>query len=726
MARDSEFPAVIVEAIVVGIGATSMGSDWDLPKAPEHAVRFAEWLRKRAPAANIHLFISSKHHAAFQGRSAAVGVQLKDATRQTVESFLLNELPLRQADLLYIYWASHGNIGDKDQRILFYEDWKDRQHGLHLDLDTFLLWLRRMPVGANCPRQVAYIDACANQFEDLQFTGTTGANQFSVEKAAAPGVEQDFFLAAASGQQALSGKFSQHVLEALENSPTFPPDAEGIIAKARKPFEDSYQSPVRVVWRTQATEGDFEAGIGDLPSTKFVSSVSEMRGVPLRHIRRLASVAASYNELAASSGRDPWLEGVTGKAIPARISRANTPADLAYIIALAWHGGKQALLVPEVHKLVPDAAEFEVEYRRTEVVTEVINALSQLGKSVEWLRGIYRAVIATQSEEPARNNARTLTDMLDELTGAACGGEERYRPLFEFLLRTIARVAEPAGEPLRKLVQRLASPALYCTLRDRLDAEKQFRLQVRIDADDEVEDQPASVGANLFIAGTSISLGRWQSKVTHWKALETAVSDIVEEAREKVRTQSNQQANNILVEFVLDPPFFTRTPHRIVIGLSKFVKRTIGQLHPTVIRAPEILTEIRDAAIAKKILPLRQQPPSVGWMDCTEGACPPDASLVAFSFCPNGDEGIERIVNAILLGHPFMTWPEQEPSDWDAYRQALALWAGALATTDALPEALREARLRKAPEIGDQVVLFWDDPECPVAFQRIDVSLVNP
>ncbi|MEU3920090.1 hypothetical protein [Streptomyces sp. NPDC029004] len=81
-------------------------------------------------------------------------------TRETVEEILFEDLPERDGDLLWIYWAGHGYVDDSHQLLLPYVDAR-RRRTLHLNLESALRWWKASgATRGRFSRQIAITDAC--------------------------------------------------------------------------------------------------------------------------------------------------------------------------------------------------------------------------------------------------------------------------------------------------------------------------------------------------------------------------------------------------------------------------------------------------------------------------------------------------------------------------------------------------------------------------------------
>ncbi|WP_261720332.1 caspase family protein [Streptomyces sp. FZ201] len=141
-------------ALVVGIESYEIGG-FDLSGPARDATRFADWLTGTAgvPQANVRLLLSPL------ARNAN-GVTADPATQKCVEDALLKDLPQRDGDLLWIYWAGHGFLDRAHQLLLPYSD-ATAAHTTHLNLTSALrMWQSTTVGGARFRRVAAIADAC--------------------------------------------------------------------------------------------------------------------------------------------------------------------------------------------------------------------------------------------------------------------------------------------------------------------------------------------------------------------------------------------------------------------------------------------------------------------------------------------------------------------------------------------------------------------------------------
>jgi hypothetical protein len=719
----------------VGVSSYDIGDLWRLPAAVEHAITFTEWAKNAGvPPRQIHLFLSERDIDRFSDRLGAVSVQARVATYASFNDFVDRELAKLSGDLLYFYWSGHGSISENSQRILFYQD-LTRDVQRHLDLNHFLIRLRSAPHG-KFPSQIAYVDACANRFEELGFQASAGRDQPGM-RSLQSGIQQIFFLAADSGQQAAAGEFSRHVLDALDTAwkqkAEWPPNPDEIIEEVRHQFRGLQQRPVQITWRTSsADESGIEITSGDLPGSEFVNSVARSKGYSVRSLRRLATIAGQYESLSGEAGeqnRDEvyaHLAFDSGKLASKRKTRLNAQLDLLHIIASAFFWDNQDFLDQEINRIEAEAAEFSTELGRFHLLSSVRSEIVKLPTTIDDLRKLYLATIKPLSEEPARINANTLDEMLDELSQVD-SGPERFSFLIEFLLRIVNRYPSDA-EKLKTLVHNNANQLLLATIDQRLSREQRFLLSVMINPGLDADPVPATIDAKVLVAGTTIVIKTFPNTSSNtWERVRTVVEDIVRQSRRIVIEEYGRDERDLEVEFLLSDSFFLEAPDEFIIALSKFNNPPLGKLHAVVIRWRERILTPSDFELtpwqeaAAKVD--RGKPSVIHWLDreqCNDPstACRNCKGLVMLRFLPK-----EELYNVIGAGFPFVAWFRTEPAggNWEQFVEQFGHWA-AQHNFEHLPQKVRTIRQKKT-DLGAALTLFWDDPSHCRYWTRGDVII---
>lgn len=245
-----------VHAVVVGVERYPRHPGWDLPGAVDDALRFHKWLRKGGvPEANIQLLLAPDEESRARLDALAAAGELtwrRTWARDELMDAFTTGLDGRTGDLLYVFWGSHGVLGQGDRRLLLCPDAFPHDKRC-IDTANLLEYLRRDDL-AGFGQQVLLFDACATFLEHHnQPTGPAVAEFPTVRRRP---VEQFALCAAASGQVAendavlRAGVFSHAVLDWLEtNAVDLRPDLTALLTHVRAETPPS-QTPVTIEVRT--------------------------------------------------------------------------------------------------------------------------------------------------------------------------------------------------------------------------------------------------------------------------------------------------------------------------------------------------------------------------------------------------------------------------------------------------------------------------------------------
>src|SRR5262245_15638112 len=208
-------------ALVVGIEKYDVGPSWSLNGPASDACRFTDWLVKRGvPAEQILLFLAPhEENQALMGRKDPVP---QPARQALVNQAITETLRARQGDLLFVFWGSHGIMNEGVNRRLFYTD-AIADNKRNLDLNSLLTALRSDHF-SGLPKQVCFVDACANSLEDQRWKSSLPADVIP-HGHPRQHHEQFVFLATRRGEVARNlsaektGLFSRELLETLGGTP---------------------------------------------------------------------------------------------------------------------------------------------------------------------------------------------------------------------------------------------------------------------------------------------------------------------------------------------------------------------------------------------------------------------------------------------------------------------------------------------------------------------------
>jgi hypothetical protein len=159
-----DLPDIVAErtyALVVGVESYErIGFDWRLPGAAADARNFARWLIDSGglPPSHVRLFLSPLPENELPDQDGLPAHQ--PATEAKVKQALFEELPERDGDLLWIYWAGHGFTDHRGDLLLPYAN-ATVSTTSHLNLESALRWWSSSSVPHGLFRhQVALVDAC--------------------------------------------------------------------------------------------------------------------------------------------------------------------------------------------------------------------------------------------------------------------------------------------------------------------------------------------------------------------------------------------------------------------------------------------------------------------------------------------------------------------------------------------------------------------------------------
>jgi hypothetical protein len=281
-----------VYALVVGIEQYQAGPAYDLNGPAKDALGFAQWLLTHGvQPANIQLFLSPlDQNREVLAEAETQGLTPQEATRDRI-SRTITERFVDQGGRekgLYVFWAGHGFITKLDtttRRLLFADT--DTRNKWNLDFDTLLQAFQTAQHGAVFPRQIFFIDACANPiFRDFYPTLQAAAAGEGFVTSGTQGQAEQFALFAAAEYavatnltEAGTGRFSRAVLEELQAQPLWPNMPE-LTSKIKANFRDQ-QHLEPVFWAVSLGSGDREVTdtisqrITAMPAQAITMSASE-------------------------------------------------------------------------------------------------------------------------------------------------------------------------------------------------------------------------------------------------------------------------------------------------------------------------------------------------------------------------------------------------------------------------------------------------------------------
>jgi hypothetical protein len=149
-----------------------------LPGAVADVTAMAEWLiKRRVPAANIHILLSPLPNTRCSVSNAAVSIS-ESATANEIAA-TVSDVISNNGSVLFLYWAGRGYAVDGEERGLYCADADIPDSGA-LDLTQLLKYIRKggrageALNGTNFPQQIIVVDACATQWDPIQHHGKPG------------------------------------------------------------------------------------------------------------------------------------------------------------------------------------------------------------------------------------------------------------------------------------------------------------------------------------------------------------------------------------------------------------------------------------------------------------------------------------------------------------------------------------------------------------------------
>lgn len=216
-------------ALVVGIETYPGNADWNLPGAAKSASDFARWLRGQGvPADNILLFLSP-----LPGAGAKVeGIVPKEPNHGQIWEAVDVILPnLDSGELLFLFWAGHGQMDFNHQLRLYYAD--SANGGASLNLGWLSMRLRTRDF-KSFSWHIGFIDSCAD------YAKVNYNEEVSLDKPPIFDRKQFFLFATQPGQQAQASLFSQCLLEELGKGPkNVWPDLQDLTSRVKRRLSDT-------------------------------------------------------------------------------------------------------------------------------------------------------------------------------------------------------------------------------------------------------------------------------------------------------------------------------------------------------------------------------------------------------------------------------------------------------------------------------------------------------
>ncbi|WP_460065441.1 VMAP-C domain-containing protein [Streptomyces sp. YKOK-I1] len=425
--RDADDPAR-VHAVVVGIERYPRHSGWDLPGAVDDALRFHRWLRKGGvPEANVQLLLAPGEDSRVRLDALAGELTWRQTwTRDQLMDAFTEGLDRRTGDLLYVFWGSHGVLGQGDRRLLLCPDASPKDKRC-LDTANLMEYLQRDDL-TGFGQQVLLFDSCATFLEHHnQSTGPAVAGFPTVRRRR---VEQFAVCAAAPGQVAendpalRSGVFSKAMLDWLETHATAgpSPDLAALVAHVRAETPET-QTPVSI--EVRALDGSREQllwpGRAPLPPStdrsRLALALHDALGDADLRARCVEHLAVQCPD--AALGACPSDERIAHvlltveRAMAALVEVVHTRNRQAadQLLALGRTHGMPGLLSPLEHRSLRELFGRTPQLPPTARVIAAVRAAQPLAKA--WLP----PPAAEETDGPSVDQLMACVEHFEELTG---------------------------------------------------------------------------------------------------------------------------------------------------------------------------------------------------------------------------------------------------------------------------------------------------------------------
>ncbi len=353
-------------ALVVGIEKYDAGSAWNLDGPVTDALEFCRWLLARnVSREHIDLFLSPLENN--RPRIQESKFEAQPATRSAIDG-ALTTLHETKGDLLVLFWAGHGVVNGENDRRLFYAD-ATSDNKRNLDLDSLLKSLGSSYF-AGFPRQILFIDACANYAEEMQWAFKLPGEELPVGQPT--GHEQFVFMAAKDGQVAKNlgkekrGLFSQNLLQELPRDPgsAWPPDMKKLVEVVQARFGALREAG-------QAQQSPIYLSTRDWDGSSMSLRVGSVRGIDQLHPktpwklttkekRTLADALLACRTIQDTNARDTAIDELRAEIRFAVRRNSSAQIDVWNLITAAsdYAGGIEELL-EIVHMLEGDSLDWQ-------------------------------------------------------------------------------------------------------------------------------------------------------------------------------------------------------------------------------------------------------------------------------------------------------------------------------------------------------------------------------
>ncbi len=338
-------------AVVVGVEKYAVGAGWDLNGPTNDAVRFIRWLRgQQVPADRIFTFVTPRDSN--QHLLQGLDVNVEPAEHGRITDAITNRLANASGDLLFFFWGGHGVIDALGNRRLYCAD-ATGANPRHLSLNSLLACWRTNIIG-RFPRQIGFVDACANYLEFFRTVASMPEDALPMGTPDA-GVEQFFLLAASAGEVAKnlavekSGAFSLALFDRLERpGQPFPPSMQEINQNLIDHFASlrdagkARQTPSHFWYRewkgSEGTLGSYKRQVSARPTAE-IRLLNEERD-------QLVEALLEFDAMAINAERESLIADLRReiKFNTLRSDKARYDVDNLVKTALRYPGGVQELI----------------------------------------------------------------------------------------------------------------------------------------------------------------------------------------------------------------------------------------------------------------------------------------------------------------------------------------------------------------------------------------------
>jgi hypothetical protein len=716
-------------AVIVAIESYArMGDTWKLPGVTTEAVAFTKWLiqTRGLPPENIQVFGTEDYVQPF----ADLGIdttQCDYAHAEAIKDFFTyigKHWP--DGELLFIYWSGHGVVSNRGDRRLFFGDTGELDNK-NLDFNE-LQQLLQSDMAGTFYHQIAFIDACAKFFEELQSTETLPAGGLN-KGAPLRGVNQSFYFSASNGEYAENGFFGSQVLKLLNKFTSWPLDTRSLRDEIDHAFDQfnekrsSNQHPVWLEYRTSSGEG-FTHGI--LPTFDDIHKICVSAKFPVLQLRTLTGLAAECGGLTKRSNRDLLAAAIEANSSlniyrPAE-SRDDPRLDLMWLIAGAIQQGKIHIItskIIEIECTSPEAVFFKTAANTVVLLQSLWALIIKIKLPFARYLALYKRSHLLPDKDGEPGSIEEILKILLDLTEPVT--------LVEFLIRVVRE--HPGNLHHRQLQQWLENKPEWAQelekVKEYLETEDTARRYLQ------VEIQKSGEGYRVidywFWQGSkhdSVLKNQAKEKINLQNDLGQNINNLVEIIRKDI---VNPEGIEIYIE-ILVPADLLHFPRNMLAWKSYKIIQYPERRYPVVLRWSERMRFTRStgdyqaglwtknsALIRQQLANMRR---GVYWFDPnTEDIdeffrkfeanhC---GEIIGIPIISGGDSHDDLIGIICLGGIPYACWPRCSTVNLEVAKNTIQTLIDQNQFDD-IPSALPQYRNNANNSLSD-VIFLWDDPK---------------